>query len=258
MPAIKASTNNSTSYFNLDGLDYEKGMYSLYYDSVEKNTSGVIDETKIRVGLKSKVEIDRNLVLPKLITDWTDGTTAYSDFDTLIADVSTLIAAASGGTEYQVYEQDFLVDVATADVWWYGSSSTLAMSEYNTWMSVANTASMATVSSIKLITAKPIGVAVGNQTINSMRFQFGVNVDKITGISIAKVRLSSNHTVIDSINILYENNSVTIGTDGYFDLVDTDFTITSITDKDLIYVFFIASSINNVTPSSMRLKCSID
>jgi len=91
MPAIKASTNNATGYFNLDGLDYEKGLYTFYYDSVEKNSSGVIDETKIRIGLKSKNEIGRTLKSPNLVTDWTDGTTAYSDFDTFIAAASILI-----------------------------------------------------------------------------------------------------------------------------------------------------------------------
>ncbi len=71
--AIKASVNNATDYFDLDGLDYEKGLYAFYYDSVEKDTSGVIDESKIRVGLKSKNEIGRNLVQPKLVVNWTDG-----------------------------------------------------------------------------------------------------------------------------------------------------------------------------------------
>ena len=48
-------------------------MYAFYYDSVEKDSLGIIDETKIRVGLKSKNEIGRNLVQPKLISNWTDG-----------------------------------------------------------------------------------------------------------------------------------------------------------------------------------------
>jgi len=71
--AIKASVNNATDYFDLDGLDYEKGLYVFYYDSVEKDTSGVIDESKIRIGLRSKHEIGRNLVQPKLVINWTDG-----------------------------------------------------------------------------------------------------------------------------------------------------------------------------------------
>jgi len=94
MPAIKASTNNVTDYFNLDGLDYERGAYVLYYDSVEENSSGVINYSKIRVGLKSKSEVTKTLVYPSLVTDWTDGSTAYSDFDALIADVTTLITEA--------------------------------------------------------------------------------------------------------------------------------------------------------------------
>ena len=100
MPAIKASTNNATGYFNLDGLDYEKGLYALFYDSVEINTSTVINYTNTRVGLRSKSEFNNILIKPKLVTDWTDGTTAYSDFDALIADITTLITAPTigGGT----------------------------------------------------------------------------------------------------------------------------------------------------------------
>jgi len=89
---IKASTNNATQFFYLDGKDYEKGVFSLVYDSIEKNSSGVIDETKIRVGLKSRYETASNLVKPKLVTNWNDGSSDYSDFDTLIAAVSILIS----------------------------------------------------------------------------------------------------------------------------------------------------------------------
>jgi len=92
MPAIKASTNNATDYFNLDGLDYEKGAYVFYYDSVE-TAAGVIAKTKIRIGLKSKSELQVTLIKPSLVTDWTNGSTAYSDFDTFIAAASILISA---------------------------------------------------------------------------------------------------------------------------------------------------------------------
>jgi hypothetical protein len=91
MPTIKASINNADRFFYLDGLDYEKGVYTLYYDSVEINTAKEINESVIRVGIRSKSEFNRVLVRPKLVTNWTDGTTPYSDFDTLIADISTLI-----------------------------------------------------------------------------------------------------------------------------------------------------------------------
>ena len=69
-----------------------KGVFSLVYDSVEKNSSGVIDETKIKVGLKSRYETASNLVKPKLVTNWNNGSSDYSDFDTLIAAVSILIS----------------------------------------------------------------------------------------------------------------------------------------------------------------------
>jgi len=89
---IKASTNNATKYFFLDNLDYEKGVYTLFYDSVEKNSAGAIDETKIRVGIKNRGKIKTVLVQPKLVLDWNNGSSDYSDFNTLIAAISDLVS----------------------------------------------------------------------------------------------------------------------------------------------------------------------
>jgi len=92
MPSIQASTNDNTNLFLLNGLDRSRGMYTIYYDSVEKNSSDVIDETIIRVGLKSRYEGVMNIEGPHLVADWTDGTTPYSTLDSLVAAMSLLIA----------------------------------------------------------------------------------------------------------------------------------------------------------------------
>tara|TARA_R110002167_G_scaffold331706_1_gene538380 strand:+ start:21605 stop:22435 length:831 start_codon:yes stop_codon:yes gene_type:complete len=105
--AIKASTNNAAKFFNLDGLDYEKGVFTLYYDSIEVNTSGVIDYTKARVGVRSRSEFSMVLIRPKLVTDWTDGTTAYSSFNTLIADASELVADRGGAINFNQKAANF-------------------------------------------------------------------------------------------------------------------------------------------------------
>ena len=81
MATIVASTNDSTNLFLLDGLDRAKGVYTIYYDSVEKNSSGVIDETKIRVGLQSKYEGVRTLIMPQLLKNWTNGVIPYGQTD---------------------------------------------------------------------------------------------------------------------------------------------------------------------------------
>ena len=90
MSVIKESTNDSTNLFNLDGKDYAKGKYIIVYDSVETDGSGNIDFDKIRVGIVNKAKQSENLVIPKLVTGWNNGTVDYSDFDTLITDLSTL------------------------------------------------------------------------------------------------------------------------------------------------------------------------
>ena len=107
---IQASTNDAANLFNLNGVDFHKGKYTLSYDSLEVNSSGVIDETKVRVGLINKFKQVKTLVSPRLVTDWDNGTAAYSDFDTLIADLSGLISSGGGGVStftMEVKSDDF-------------------------------------------------------------------------------------------------------------------------------------------------------
>ena len=79
MPIIKASTNDNTNLFLLDGLDQNRGAFILYYDSVEKNSSGVIDETKIRIGLRSKYRENEILITPQLRKYWSNGVTIFGN-----------------------------------------------------------------------------------------------------------------------------------------------------------------------------------
>ena len=92
---IKASTNNATKYFHLDGLDYEKGVYTLFYDSVIKSSAGALDEDLVRIGIKNNSDSTEILQSPLLVTDWNNGSSFYSDFDTFIAAATELVAPPS-------------------------------------------------------------------------------------------------------------------------------------------------------------------
>jgi len=94
---IKASTNNASKYFLLDGLDYEKGVYTLFYDSVITNSSNVLDEDLVRVGIRNRVDHSEILQSPLLVTNWNNGSADYSDFDTLIAAISDLVGQPADG-----------------------------------------------------------------------------------------------------------------------------------------------------------------
>lgn len=91
MPQIKASTINPDTLFNLNGLDYAKSIYTIYYDSNLVNSSGVVDVNQLRVGLRNKSD-NTILEAPAKVSDWKDGTgTAYTTLTDLIGDLSTLV-----------------------------------------------------------------------------------------------------------------------------------------------------------------------
>ena len=97
MVVIKASTVDATKFFNLDGLDYEKGIYTIFYDSVQLDGSGNVIKPVTRVGIKSKYEQSKILVRPRQISEFSDGVSSYGDLDTLTLDIVDLINFSNGG-----------------------------------------------------------------------------------------------------------------------------------------------------------------
>jgi hypothetical protein len=88
---IEASATNPTTCFTFNGLDYLKGIYNVYYNDVRLDASGDPDKTVISVGLRSKYDINDVLVRPTEITSWNDGTSDFSDFDTLVTHIAGLV-----------------------------------------------------------------------------------------------------------------------------------------------------------------------
>lgn len=94
---IKQSTVNSDKFFNLNGLDYDKGIYSIFYNNLLRGTDGNIIKDSVNVGIRSKSEFSETLVFPMKITSWSNGTSNFSDLDSLIAHVISLINFEEGG-----------------------------------------------------------------------------------------------------------------------------------------------------------------
>lgn len=83
--------------FKINGLDYQAGAYEILYRDVEFNSSGDVNETIIRVGLKNTVN---NAVLqnPILIAQWVNGSdTPYADLSSLVTDLTNLAFKSGGG-----------------------------------------------------------------------------------------------------------------------------------------------------------------
>lgn len=168
--------------------------------------------------------------------------------------------AGGGGTEYQIYEFSAWIDALSVNQFQGVAAASVFDSEYASNI-IANTLSLVNVSGTALSLIKNIGVAQGNQTIESFRLWSEIGASSsITQLSIFKATFSATNT-ISSITILYEILSpatITWTSDGYFSLAYTDFTSTVINDKDLIYIVYATNSTTDTKQIYFRLKCSID
>ena len=96
MPKIQVGAASS-SFFNLDGLDYGKNQYQVVYNDIEVDISGDPDLTKANVGLFSKYT-QRYIQQPTLFSNWTNASdTPYASVVALLTDLDTLVGFESGG-----------------------------------------------------------------------------------------------------------------------------------------------------------------
>lgn len=185
-------------------------------------------------------------------TDVGLGNVPNTDFTSAVA----LNTAKVTNVNMQEYAHSFFVDTPNI-LQWVSLNRQASSNEYNLITGRFLTDSMITINAPSLKGVAPLGVAVGDQTINSFVLWSGeLNLaNSITHVSIFKATFTEP-TTISSIAILYEN-SITL-TNGYLELDATDFASTSILDKDLIYIFFGSNTLSNVAPNTFVLKCTID
>lgn len=95
MPVLKESTVDNTVFFDLDGVNYQKGLWTVMYGNVRGD--GSIDEDVVEIGIMSVARPIRTIQWPVKIEDWENGLgVAYSDLDTLLNDMVSLIGFTMG------------------------------------------------------------------------------------------------------------------------------------------------------------------
>ena len=102
MNIIQASTVSSTDYFNLNGLEYPKGVYNLFYKDAERvdNTPPLLNPNTVKVGLREKANPLNIIANPQPFEEWSqDGTTPFTSYDDLMEVLTTLVGFddVSGG-----------------------------------------------------------------------------------------------------------------------------------------------------------------
>jgi len=96
MITIKTGISNPTTTFNLNGLDYKKGEWTVFYEPVE-NSEGIT----YHIGIRSQYAPNWTLQRPRPFGNWVDGSAIpYSSLNALIAALSDLLGfnSASGGS----------------------------------------------------------------------------------------------------------------------------------------------------------------
>lgn len=89
---VKESIINPEKYFNLNGLEYEKGEYTLFYNNRFINSSGDLIKENVNVGIRSKYLDGRVLVHPTPIKIYTDGSTNFTSLDDLVLYLSGILS----------------------------------------------------------------------------------------------------------------------------------------------------------------------
>lgn len=106
MVTLKQSTVDTTKYFNLNGLEYRKSLWDVYYDTELAFADGVFDTDEIRVGLRSSS--DKSLIIqqPRKINFWRNGTlTPYSDLSVLLDDIANVIGFSANNSGINLTQQ---------------------------------------------------------------------------------------------------------------------------------------------------------
>lgn len=95
MIRIEPSINNPDTHFKLNGLEYDKDHYTLFYRNLSL-VNGQVDKLSVKVGLRSKFNLVETLVSPTDITNWSDGVSNFTNLDLLLQYILDLINLSVG------------------------------------------------------------------------------------------------------------------------------------------------------------------
>ena len=93
MAKIGAGTANATDFFNLNGLDYSKGLWQITYSNVLWDSNKDVDVDELQIGISSAYTDRReDLQHPIKVTDWEElNGTPYSDLSTLLNNLHSFL-----------------------------------------------------------------------------------------------------------------------------------------------------------------------
>lgn len=172
------------------------------------------------------------------------------------ADGTGLVA---GGGEIQDYKHSGWVDAGALNTWIRIAHSNTNPLEFLSSTGVIDSLSMVTASDFIFYFALPFGVANGNQTAEELNIFVGNDTPTgLSKVSLIKVTYSDADVgTISGKTALYEG-STTIPSNGLLTIPSSSFLETAISDGDVVYLFYSATTAVNIAPVITRLKCSID
>jgi hypothetical protein len=123
MAVIKASTTDPVNLFNLNGLDYPKGLYKIKYDNIV-----VGDLSKVRLSIVSTHESFDKLTPFLPVSSYSNGVSNYDNLASLVEDLVDLLG-------FNIAEQTALKKQGFID---YNDTTGAISLTANTWTDVPN------------------------------------------------------------------------------------------------------------------------
>lgn len=98
MVILKDGVSDPATTFNLNGLDYKKGIYEVFYRSQYLKSDRTLDYDKVQVGVRNQTSPSNVLQAPVIFSEYVNSSlTPYASMDSLIADLATLLGFNNGG-----------------------------------------------------------------------------------------------------------------------------------------------------------------
>ena len=175
-------------------------------------------------------------------------------------DYNTEWVDSSGGGETQIYQKIYNLDSSNVLNWMSGAATVnnTEMHHYSTNTGIALSSSILGYTSANE-SQRPFGMAKYAQTIDSLTFFAGISKpNNFVKAALVKTRyINSDLATVDYRTILWSGD-VTISTAGYFNVAAGSFTVTSLADGDIIFLYLGSDTLSDVFPIIVTLKSNID
>jgi len=101
MVKLQLSGSVPESFFELNGLDYPKGDWEIYYSNVDRDEQGVVDEEKLKIDIRSKSNKSYVIQAPIKASSYVNSSDEAYTKSGLLTDLADLLGfqEGSGGGE---------------------------------------------------------------------------------------------------------------------------------------------------------------